>query len=788
MNRNPEMASVTIYLSSYNHARFLRESIESVLNQTFTDYELFIEDDASQDESWSIIESYRDARIKAFRNPVNRNDKEGMRRVFFEEGSGEYLAVHHSDNIWEATKLEKQVAFLDAHPEIGAVFTHAQIIDENGFPFENTADCYYSIFDQPNRNRYQWLNSFFHSGNALCHPSMLIRKNCFIDCGFHRSGFIQLPDYDMWVRLCLQHEIHVIQEKLVRFRVLSNEQNLSGNRIDSRLRIQYEILKVLENYQQLDTFEELERVFPEARNYYHAEGYVAEYVLAMLALDSPIFSKAQKELFALNLLFNALNDPIKKEKLGRLYGFKQIDFKRLTAKLDPFSLRDQLDLLEKSRALTLTSNELEEMKRSKAWLIVKVIRKFFHNFRRVPIFVKIIAAAESAFWKIKLREELSLIRSSGFFDTNWYLENNPDIAGSGMDPAVHFLLFGGREGRDPGPKFSSSYYLDRYDDVRSAGINPLVHYIRNGRAEKRERKIDQSFLEVLSHYNFQGSEFSPVEHAQREMLAPQMSDYFGRSKKIVQREGKLWVIKNGMNSDAIKRELLAYSLSKGLVNTCEIHTLTREDCRTLIDLNLSPVETLPENTLLIRVAQDCSRVELPLRTLDSALAGEFVFSLWIRRRDLGDFNHAYSKDGIRVFFDLNVSLNFESDLFDVDQFFNNTKYGFPGYWRVRERNGELLDILQIRRNYYEYRYQLIDTRKSFLEGIETIKDKIVSMDFIMQDYVKNAGYTGIEIEQMASFLEATHKRLPADVEKMVQVLFSEIPKNWEEQIINPSIN
>ena len=170
------------------------------------------------------------------------------------------------------------------------------------------------------------------------------------------------------------------------------------------------------------------------------------------------------------------------------------------------------------------------------------------------------------------------------------------------------------------------------------------------------------------------------------------------------------------------------------------------------------------------------------------MAGEFVFSLWIRRRDLGAFNHAYSKDGVRIFYDLNASMNFENGILDVDVFFNNTRYGYPGYWRVRERNGDVLDIFLIRQNYYEYRYQLIDTREKFLEGIETIRDKIVSTDFNMQDYVKNAGYTGIEIEQMASFLEATHKRLPADVEKMVQVLFSELPKNWEEQIINPIIN
>ena len=71
MNKPPK---VSIYLSSFNHAKYLRESIESVLNQTFSDFELFIEDDSSSDDSWSIIQSYNDPRITANRNKINRND------------------------------------------------------------------------------------------------------------------------------------------------------------------------------------------------------------------------------------------------------------------------------------------------------------------------------------------------------------------------------------------------------------------------------------------------------------------------------------------------------------------------------------------------------------------------------------------------------------------------------------------------------------------------------------------------------------------------------------------
>lgn len=83
-------------------------------------------------------------------------------------------------------------------------------------------------------------------------------------------------------------------------------------------------------------------------------------------------------------------------------------------------------------------------------------------------------------------EQLLSIRTSRLFDSEWYLAQNPDVAQAKMDPAIHYLHFGGFEGRNPSPNFSSAWYLDRYNDVKQAGINPLVHYLRYGRKEGRK--------------------------------------------------------------------------------------------------------------------------------------------------------------------------------------------------------------------------------------------------------------------------------------------------------------
>ncbi|MBL0268171.1 MAG: hypothetical protein IPP99_05810 [Chitinophagaceae bacterium] len=78
-----------------------------------------------------------------------------------------------------------------------------------------------------------------------------------------------------------------------------------------------------------------------------------------------------------------------------------------------------------------------------------------------------------------------LLRMSDLFDKNWYLANNPDVAQAKVNPWLHYLRYGGFEGRDPGPNFCSGWYLDTYKDVKEARINPLIHYSRYGRAERR---------------------------------------------------------------------------------------------------------------------------------------------------------------------------------------------------------------------------------------------------------------------------------------------------------------
>ncbi len=374
------MAKVTVILTSYNHEKYLREAIESVLQQSFSDFELIIGDDASTDNSWEIIQSYNDPRIRLYRHEINRGG--GIINELISSGAvnSDYIAIHHSDDVWEPEKLKKQTAILNEHRQIGAVFAWVQIIDEHGEPFQDQDHFYYKVFEQPNRTRYEWLNYFFYRGNALCHPSALIRKECYADVGLYRYGLSQIGDFDMWVRLCMKYEICVIPEKLVRFRVRSNEANTSGNRSDANIRTQFEYLQALYNYMNVNDPIEFQKIFPETAEYFKEDEHDIGFALAMAAIAFPFdFS----HLLGLQLLFDLLNDPLRAEKVKRLYGFSMNDFSRLNLNLDVFSFLLKHRTFPQTQAqLAESKAQLAEIHASRGWRLVLTWRRI--RLRLIP--------------------------------------------------------------------------------------------------------------------------------------------------------------------------------------------------------------------------------------------------------------------------------------------------------------------------------------------------------------------------------------------------------------------
>src|SRR5882672_2663017 len=131
MTTSPHGPKVSVLLPVWNAERYLAGSIESVLDQTFADFELLIVDDASTDGSRALIERYRDRRIRLVENEKNLGVTRSL-NLGLERARGRYVARADADDLCAPERLERQVAFLDAHPEVALVASCARWIDEHG--------------------------------------------------------------------------------------------------------------------------------------------------------------------------------------------------------------------------------------------------------------------------------------------------------------------------------------------------------------------------------------------------------------------------------------------------------------------------------------------------------------------------------------------------------------------------------------------------------------------------------------------------------------------------------
>lgn len=198
---------VTIVMPVYNGAAFVAEAIESILRQTLADFEFIIIDDGSNDGSVDIINSYKDLRIHLLRNESNLGVSESLNKGF-NLARGVYIARMDSDDISLPERLERQVAFMEAHPEIGICGTWVEILGGTGRQI-------YRYPSDPDTIKCMHL-----FGPALAHPSVMVRRNLLETLGHvYDPSFKRAQDFELWVRAASLTSIANLEEVLVRYRL-----------------------------------------------------------------------------------------------------------------------------------------------------------------------------------------------------------------------------------------------------------------------------------------------------------------------------------------------------------------------------------------------------------------------------------------------------------------------------------------------------------------------------------------------------------------------------------------
>lgn len=221
----PDNPRITVFMPMFNAEKFVSEAVDSILNQTFKDFELLIIDDGSTDRSREIIESYQDPRIRLYSNEGNQGLPYTRNRGL-ELARGKYLAVMDADDISTPYRLAKQLDYMEKHPETVVLASGKDLLTEE----DNIHDSYgikeklYSFLFYRTSQQIG-INLIFE--NIISNSTTMIRLSFLTQHKIHyNSQCFVMQDYELWTQIFAQGgEFYLLREALVKYR--SNQSNIT---------------------------------------------------------------------------------------------------------------------------------------------------------------------------------------------------------------------------------------------------------------------------------------------------------------------------------------------------------------------------------------------------------------------------------------------------------------------------------------------------------------------------------------------------------------------------------
>jgi glycosyltransferase involved in cell wall biosynthesis len=217
---------VTVLMAVKDGLPWVREAIESVLAQTYRDFELLLVDDGSSDGTAGAAEAYGDGRVRVLRNERNLGQVPSLNRGL-REAAGEYVARLDADDVCLPGRLERQVAALDAEPAVALTGAWLDVVDERGKLWAKVRG---RIRDFP-----ELVCAILADRYPFSHPSLMYRRDVVLGLGGYDESLAPAEDKDLYRRLALaRHEVRAVEEVLVRYR--RHERQLSREQHDVQLR------------------------------------------------------------------------------------------------------------------------------------------------------------------------------------------------------------------------------------------------------------------------------------------------------------------------------------------------------------------------------------------------------------------------------------------------------------------------------------------------------------------------------------------------------------------------
>jgi len=204
-NVSKDRPRISVIMSVYNGQRHVSKAIDSIIAQTFSDWQFLIVDDASTDGTAVILKDYaaKDGRIKIITNPENLGLTKSL-NIAIGRAEAEFLARQDADDISTPARLEKQLSYMEQHPEVAVVGCLGEIRNADGI-VRKSKD---RKFSGAGMKRY------LAKHNVFIHGSVMMRKSCLAKVGFYREFFRYAQDYDLWLRLSEHFDLAILPEHL----------------------------------------------------------------------------------------------------------------------------------------------------------------------------------------------------------------------------------------------------------------------------------------------------------------------------------------------------------------------------------------------------------------------------------------------------------------------------------------------------------------------------------------------------------------------------------------------
>ncbi|OGS75596.1 MAG: hypothetical protein A2Z94_07320 [Gallionellales bacterium GWA2_55_18] len=201
---------VSVLMTIYNAEPYLRAAIDSLIAQTFSDWELIAVENGSTDKSMLILKSYSDPRIRIFPFEANIGRTPAL-RFAFDQARGDYIAVLDADDVSSQNRLAQQAAFLDQHNDVALVGSWAQHIDKHGKVFD--------VFEPPTNQKE--LQNCLGWTNPIIHSSAMYRRQLAHEVGGYPENIVWAQDLGLILALAQRAKIAMIANYLCQVRVLS---------------------------------------------------------------------------------------------------------------------------------------------------------------------------------------------------------------------------------------------------------------------------------------------------------------------------------------------------------------------------------------------------------------------------------------------------------------------------------------------------------------------------------------------------------------------------------------